>query len=142
LVIDDIKSALENDLTIIKTSNGYNNTIKKVYRKVKYASDLNIGELPCFSISIPTGENLETNEPPEVANLDGFIFGYKSIKDAEDPESELLGLYEDVISRLDNTDSYLYQNDNVQSYMIKGFGLDPSENVGYIVMPMRITITN
>lgn len=136
-----IIDAIVTDLKKIKSVNGYNNTVLKVYKKTFELE--NVKEFPSFAVSV-LGDNASRTSEGYLYHQSTYgLIGYLQVKQDTKNEGILTdlsdSLYQDVLD-LFQTNTDTERIEGVEFVEVKGMAsfLDDNNLKGFIVIELKI----
>ena len=144
MAISNVLTQLPVDLATITTTNGYQTTVKTIFKVEKHPKDIDPSKCPALSYVWINAPMDTFDEKDDSFTMFFVIVGYISI--AEDLAEQgtlqlaLANLYEDVV-KLFNSVTNLSKLDEVKDItVIDGFP-DSAGNKGWIYIPIKIKYT-
>ncbi len=141
MAVSNVLTQLPVDLATITTTNGYQTTIKTVFKVEKFPDKVDVTKCPALSYTWINAPRADFDERSDTFSMFFAIIGVVSV--AEDTaetgtvQLALAKLYEDVI-KLFNSETTLSKLDEVKDIqVIDGFP-DSSGTKGWIYIPIKI----
>lgn len=142
MAISNILTQLPITLATITTGNGYQTTVKTVFKVEKLPKDVDVSKCPALAYTWINAPRAEFDESTDTFSLFFAIIGYVEVAtdlaEAGTIQLALAKLYEDIVLLFNSQTTSLAKLDEIQDVIVIDGFPESSGTKGWIYIPIKI----